>query len=238
MPDNKREQCLMIKILHGMNLASKQFHRRLVATHNQQAYLLSSVHWWVNHFAAGKVNVGDCTRLGHPTKLTPVLLNQLVGILRREPRTSLATLARYLQVSVGTMHKALTKQLHWKKHPARWVPHHLTDVQRNRRVICCHTLLHLKAGNCDFLQSIVTMDESWFFCYDPASHQASCEWVAPGAERPHIPWLERVTMKIMMSVFWDSQGVIFREFIPRGQGVTAHVHLRMLRKLCEKLHHC
>ncbi len=132
MPDNKKEQCLTIKILHGMNLASKQIHRRLVAMHNQHAYSLSLVHRWVNCFAAGKVNIVDRACSGRPTKLTPALLNQLVSILCREPRTSLATLARDLQVSVGTVHKALKKQLRWKKHPTRWVPHQLTNAQRNR----------------------------------------------------------------------------------------------------------
>ncbi len=184
MPQDKKEQHLTIKILHGMNLSAKNIHQRLVHAHNQGAYSLSSVHRWVSRFAASERKTTDRARSRRPMKVTPAFLNQLLGILQREPKSSLQTLAHDMGVSVGTIHKVLHRQLRWKKRPACWIPHHLTDAQRLRRLNGCRTLLRMKANNRDFLRSIVTMDESWFFAYDPASRQASCEWIAPGRELP------------------------------------------------------
>ncbi len=79
------------------------------------------------------------------------------------------------------------------------------------------------------------MDESWSFCYDPLSRQGSYEWVTPGAPRPQIARIERATVKVMLSIWWDCDGGIMQKFIPDGHGINAQLHLEMIRELREKI---
>ena len=39
----------------------------------------------------------------------------------------------------------------------------------------------------------------------------------------------------MLIAFWDSTGIIHREFVPAGQGVNRHVYLQAMRNLREKI---
>ncbi len=234
MAQNRSEQRVAIQLLAGMALNAKQIHQRLVNVHNAGAYSLSTVHRWMMRFATGDTRTMDRPRSGHPPHVTAAKLQQLQDILRRHPRSSLLQLARDTALSVGSVHRAL-KRLGWRRRPAKWVPHHLTPAQKRRRMDVCRTLLHLRAANRDYLRSIITMDESWFFCYDPMSKQSSSEWIPPGGQRAQIPRHEHATLKVMLSIFWDCDGVIMKEFIPDGLGIDAQLHLRLLRKLREKI---
>ena len=48
---------------------------------------------------------------------------------------------------------------------SRWVPKLMTDKKRRQRVDVCHQLL--KSWREDFLNRLVTVDESWFHYYEP-----------------------------------------------------------------------
>ncbi len=234
MVQNQKEQRASIRLLAGMWMKAKQIHNSLVFAHGNGAYSLTSVHRWMQRFMTNN-DVDDRPRSGRPTKITGQFLQDLQAAVRRQPPSSLAQLSTDLGVSVGTVHKALRKCLGFTKRPSRWIPHLLTDPQCQRRVNVCRTLLRMNAQNRDFLHSIVTMDESWFFVYDPHSRQASCQWLAPGATRPQIPCLERATVKVMLSIFWDSEGVLLKEFVADGRGIDADLHLVLLRQLREKI---
>ncbi len=221
MAQDRREQRIAIRMLAGMQLNAKQIQRQLQTMHQVRAYSLSSVHYWMARFASGDTATNDRRRSGRPSKITPQLLHDLQTILAREPKSSLLQLSRETGVSISTVHRALCQRLRWKRHPACWIPHFLTDPQCLHRLNVCRTLLRMRANNRDFLSSIITMDESWFFCYDPLSHQGSSEWVAPGAPRPQIVCIERATVKVMLSIWWDCDGVIMRKFIPDGCGINA-----------------
>jgi len=73
----------------------------------------------------------------------------------------------------------------------------------------------------EFLDSILTGDETWVFCHNPESKQQSLQW-----RHKHSPRTKKFetlisVKKIMASVFWDRKGILLVDFMPPGS--TIHV---------------
>ncbi|GFY10310.1 transposase [Trichonephila clavipes] len=63
---------------------------------------------------------------------------------------------------------------------------------------------YAEAGD-EFLDHIVTGDETWVYHHTPESKQQSMQWHHSIS-----------TKKIMASVFWDRLGILLLEFMPPG----------------------
>ena len=73
----------------------------------------------------------------------------------------------------------------------------------------------------NFLYSIVTGDETWCFEYDPETKRQSAEWKAPDEPKPKKSRMEKSKIKTLLITFYDSKGIIHKEFVPPGKTVNA-----------------
>jgi len=86
--------------------------------------------------------------------------------------------------------------------------------------------------DCDnFLNSIVTENETWVAHYTPETKKQSEQWchtTSPSTRKfkTTIP-----AKKIMVSVFWDYKGIIFIEYIPRRETINAARYCDLKKKL-------
>jgi hypothetical protein len=55
----------------------------------------------------------------------------------------------------------------------------------------------------NFLERIVTGDETWLYLHDPESKQASMEWRFKGDRAPIKPKMVRSVGKVMVTVIFD-----------------------------------
>jgi len=55
----------------------------------------------------------------------------------------------------------------------KFVPHALTREQMYERVAVCQDLLNMINGDKNFLDKVITDDESWCFAYDPETRRQS-----------------------------------------------------------------
>jgi len=77
----------------------------------------------------------------------------------------------------------------------------------------------------DFLNQIITGDETWCFAYDPETkRQQSSEWVGETSPRPKKLKFQRFRIKIMLTIFLDSQGVAQKKFVPEGKTVNVEFY--------------
>ena len=116
---------------------------------------------------------------------------------------------------------------------SKFVPRVLTEDQKANRVNISQELLDRVSVDENFLKTIVTGDETWVYGYDVETKAQSSQWVAQGSPRPKEARMSRPYMKVMMVVFFDWQGVIHYEFIPRGQTVNKEFYLAVLKRLRE-----
>src|SRR5215813_5887610 len=82
----------------------------------------------------------------------------------------------------------------------KWVPHQLSDVNKNqRRTICSSLLTRLRNG--PFLTRIVTGDEKWILYFNP---HRSRQWLSVN-QQPVPTRQPTLTLKeALLCVWWDS----------------------------------
>ena len=66
-----------------------------------------------------------------------------------------------------------------------------------------------------FLDTGVTMDESWVYCYDPELKCQSSAWVAKGEARPMKVAQPRAVGKVLLVSFFDAKGMVHYEYQQR-----------------------
>ena len=82
---------------------------------------------------------------------------------------------------------------------------------------CCLELLQQSEVNSvKFFDCIVTGDEFWIHHYHPLRQLEAKVWKRLGEQTPTPLRQERSAGKIMMNIFWDKDGVLLTEYLPRG----------------------
>ena len=99
------------------------------------------------------------------------LLQEIEGEIRANRRVTIRELHHIIsEVSKATIHEAVTEKLGYRKLCARWVPKMLTDDHKTKRMGSALKFLTRYAHEGDeFLDSIVTGDETWSFHHTPGS---------------------------------------------------------------------
>jgi hypothetical protein len=59
----------------------------------------------------------------------------------------------------------------------------------------------------DFVRQFITMDETWIHYYTPESKQQSKQWTEDGCSAPKKTRSVPSAGKVMVSVFWDAEGI-------------------------------
>ena len=66
----------------------------------------------------------------------------------------------------------------------------------------------------------MTVDETWIHWYTPKTKEQSEQWTSPSQRAPKKAKTVLSAGKVMATVFWDSQGVIYIDYLEKGKTVT------------------
>ena len=75
---------------------------------------------------------------------------------------------------------------------------------------------------------LVTVDETWLYHYDPETKQQSIEWRHSGSLHPKKFRVQKSAGKVLASIFWDKDGVLLIEYLPKGQTINADYYSSLL----------
>ncbi|UYV65532.1 hypothetical protein LAZ67_3004611 [Cordylochernes scorpioides] len=172
-------------------------------------------------FKEGREEVADEPRSGRPTTArTDEDVDRVLEVLRTDRRLSIQQIADTLHMSTFVVHGIVTEYL---------------QMRKNLRVLRCQELLDLIQNEPDFLNSVVTGDESWMFEYDPESKRQRCAWHTKSSLRPKKARMSNSRIKTMIIVFFDIRGIVHCEFVPQGQTVNSDFYLEVLRRLKRRI---
>ena len=85
----------------------------------------------------------------------------------------------------------------------------------------------------DLLKKVITGDEKWGYGYDIETKLQSCQCMPPEEPRPKKPRQVRSNVKVLLTVFFDYNGVVHHELLPQGRTVNKEYYLEVLRQLGE-----
>jgi [histone H3]-lysine36 N-dimethyltransferase SETMAR len=156
----------------------------------------------------------------------------LERIVMRDRQISVRRVANELGVSKSRVHDIMNNHLGMSKVCTRWVPKLLTPLQRINRVECCQELLQQgEEDPAKFLDRIVTGDESWIYHYDPLTQQEAKVLKKPGEQTPTRPRQQRSVGKVMMTIFWDKDGILFTNYLTRGSTINGRYYASLIERL-------
>lgn len=188
---------------------------------------------WYKSFKDGRTSLENLPHDRRPaTSINEENVEKVKKIVFENRRVTEREIASELNISNGSAHSIIHDVLGMRRVSARLVPKLLNFLQKEERKTVAKEMLTMSDTD---IQHIITGDETWVYEYDVETAQQSSEWRLPNEPKPKKPRQSRSKIKVMLTVFFDSQGVVHSEFLPEGQSVNAEYYLSVLKRLREDL---
>jgi len=215
------EQCYAIKFCVKLNKSATETFASLTKACGDATQSRTMVFKWHKAFKEGQENVEDNPRSGRPISSTNDQNVEVVrAVMAKDHRLSVRMIAEETGLDKSAVHRILTDRLHMQKICAKLVPKNLSVEQKANRLEICQDLLGRLKIEPHFLDKAITGDESWVFDHDPETKQQSAEWHTKSSPRPKKARMSKSWVKTMIIVFFDSRGIVHKEFVPSGQTVN------------------
>jgi len=226
----KEEQLGVIRFLWSEGVPGAEIHRRLSAQCGDSALPRRSVYEWIEKFQHGRTSLKDEEGAGRPsTSITDSNVEDARAMILENRRVNIDEMANHFEISHGSAYDIIHNRLGFRKVCARLVPKQLTEEHRNNRVAICQRLLDRYANEDEaFLTRIVTGDETWIHYFAPESKRQSLEWKHPGSPVKKKFKSQPSAGKVLLTIFWDPQGVILEHYLERGAAVNSVGYSEML----------
>ena len=222
----------VIKFLNAQNIAPIEIHRQLCRVYGPNVMSKQMVRRWCRQFSAGRQSVHDEKRSGRPSIITDSLVELVRERIMENRRVTITELGSHVpQISRSLLHEIVTEHLLFRKLCARWVPKQLTPEHKTKRMESALTFLQRYHDDGDeFLDRIITGDETWIEHFTPETKQQSMHWRHSGSPCK-TKFKQTSARKVMCTVFWDRRGVLHVDFLTRGETVNAERYCETLQKL-------
>ncbi|CAH2087519.1 unnamed protein product [Euphydryas editha] len=209
----EKEQYLsVIQFLFLEGKPRSEIKERLDAVYSGSSPSIATVKNWFNEFKRGHTSVFDDP---HPDR-----------------RLKVREVAETVGISKDRLGHILLKILGMRKLSARWVPRLLTANNKcNRETTSEQCLTLFKRNPKEFLHRFVIVHELWIHWYTPDTKEQSKQRTSPDEHAPKKVMTILLAGKVMATVFWDSQGMIYIDYLEKDE-------LKMLdcrRVLCIEL---
>eukprot|EP00794_Sanderia_malayensis_P014608 gene14608-16119_t len=187
----RRDFRAMIHYDFKKGMKQEECHTQLFQTFEDIAPSRATVFRWFAEFKRGRESLKD---EAHPGRPPTAVVPETVA-------------ADSLKIGSAAVHIILHEKLQVRKVTARWVPHCLTDQQKDHQVNWCQFMLQkFEEGKSKRVYDIVTGDESWIYQFDPETKRQSSVWIFPGENPAQKFWRSRSVGKKMVASFFSKTG--------------------------------
>lgn len=227
------EQRAVVRFLWAKGMSSAEIHKDMCPIYGEHCLSRKAVFNWVKKFSQGRSNIVDELRSGRPIQIATEKNVQLVNdLIKADRRITIDCVSSAIGCSVGLAYSIVHDRLNFHKVCARWVPRDLNaENKMNRMGQCLHNLCRYADEGEDMLTRIITADESWVHHYQPESKRVSMQWKHPSSPCAKKFKVTPSAGKVMLTVFWDHQGVLLTNFQKKDDRVNSLSYCKLLVKL-------
>ena len=136
-------------------------------------------------------------------------------------------------ISTGSVHSILTEDLNLRRVSAKFVTKLLTEQQKELRKEISEDMLDFANHDPEFIKIIITGDETWVYGYDPETKFQFSQWKHPESPRSKKARQVHSYVKVMLTCFFDSRGIVHHDYAPEGQTINKEYYLEVLHRLRE-----
>jgi len=207
-------------------------HGKLQQAFGDDAMSRAKAFHWHKMFSEGRTIAEDEQLSGRPsTARTRDNTARVRELVRSNRRLTVRMIADEVKVNREAVRRILTEELGMGKICAKMVPRNLTEQQRHARVSVCAELLEQVEADAELMERVITGDESWVFQYVPENKRQSLEWRSKGSPRSKKVRMSESKVKCMLVCFFDSMGIVHKEWVPAGQTVNQYYFKDILERL-------
>jgi len=186
---------------------------------------------WYSRFKNGRRSFEDDPRPGRPsTSHTEETVARGREIIRADQHLTIREIAEDVGIAFGTCQKIVTEDLQMRRVSAKFVPR-LPTAEQDDRVSICTDLCEQAQNDPNFMSSVITGDKSWVYGYNPETKQMSSQWKTASPPRPKKAQQVKSNVKTMLIAFFDIDGLVHHEYVPRGQTVNEELYKTVLQRL-------
>lgn len=236
MEKRNLEQRIAIKFCAKSGETAKETYSKILKVYGSTSLSRAQVFRWHKLFKEGRENVEDEACAGRPVEVRIDANAQRVrALIRQDRRLTVRMLASELCINRETVRQILTNDFGMRKLCAKMVPKNLSAEQKQHRMDVAKDCLEQAENDPTLLDRVITGDESWFFQYDPETKRQSSQWLSPHTPRPKKARMSKSKVKTMIISFFDSRGIVHKEFVPPGQTVNQHFYREVLERLRKRV---
>jgi [histone H3]-lysine36 N-dimethyltransferase SETMAR len=228
----KLEQRYCIKFCQTLGDTQVETIRKIQKAFGDDAMSITQIKEWYNRFKDGRPSVESDPRSGRPsTSRNDDIIDQVQTLVMQNRRVTTRELADEVGISNGSVDTILKDDLAMRRVSAKFVPKLLTMEQKQLRVEVAQDMLNTATSDPDFMNTVITGDESWVYGYDPETKVQSSQWKHSSSPRPKKARQVRSHVKVMLTVFFDHRGVVHHEYAPQDQTINKEYYQTVLRRL-------
>ncbi|CAF4213127.1 unnamed protein product, partial [Rotaria sordida] len=219
-------------------LTATQIHDELTTAYGQGVISYCTATRRIQRFSNEQESLEDNPRSGRLiTVITQQNIDAVKDLVNNDPHISIDYIAAILDISHGSVDAILKQHLGLRKITSKWVPHKLTQEQRQRRIdICIENLQKLESGTwrlCD----IVTGDETWIYHRKIKSKEQTKAWLTKDESPPTQVRRQQFEKKQSLSFFFMTNGPLLVHELPSGTSINAiYYRDECLKMLVKNLH--
>ena len=147
-------------------------------------------------------------------------------------QTFVNQIANAVSISRERVQNILHNELGMLKVSARWVPRLLTPDQNHTRLVMSQAnLAFFEADPANFLERFFTQEECWVHHFKAETKRQSMQWKHSSSPPPKKANVVSSAGKVMASIFWDAKGIMFIDYLQKGQTINVEYCANLLRQL-------
>jgi hypothetical protein len=229
--------------LWAKGLNAQNIHKEMFPVYGGKCLSRKAVHNCVQKFSQGRSKVADDGRLGRPVEIVTeaTVLQRVEELIRTDRRITTDSAATALGCSYGLAYSTMHDRLKFLKVCSRWVRRELkAREEMDRKGLSLQHLLRYADEGEDMRNGIVIGDESWVLHYQIESRPASMQWKLSSSASLSTRKFKVTPSagKVMLAVFWDSQGVLLAHFQKHGENVNSASDCGVVLKLRDAQANC
>lgn len=138
-------------------------------------------------------------RSGRPqTARNAAVVERVKNLVRGDRCLTVREIAEEVGISKVSAHEILRSDLYMRRVAAKFVPKLMSAEQKELRVEVAQDLLDTTSTDPEFLNTVITGDESWVYGYEPETKVQSSQWKHPESPRPKKARQVRSKIKVML----------------------------------------
>ncbi|UYV69974.1 hypothetical protein LAZ67_7001357 [Cordylochernes scorpioides] len=159
-------------------------------------------------------------------------IDKILDLVMLDRRMTVRQIEETLGIPKTIVDRIRREHLGLRKLSVRWVPKLLTPDQKAvRRKLSSDNLALFEANLGEFVKRFLTMDETWANHFTPESKKQFMQWRHSGSPPPKKAKTVPSAGNVMVPVFWDFEGVLFLDFLNKGQTITGNYYANFVKQL-------